>query len=113
MSKSFQGERLEEIRKDKGLTQKQLGELIGVKKNAISNYERNHQEPPVRRLKEIAKVLDISSDYLIGLTDDEIPASRKYYVPLPRNYSPEFKEEVMRQIDLVEHKFGYNKNQDK
>ena len=38
------GERIKKLRKEKGLTQEQLGNLLGVKKSAIAKYENNRVE---------------------------------------------------------------------
>ena len=38
------GERIKKLRKEKGLTQEQLGKLLGVKKSAIAKYENNRVE---------------------------------------------------------------------
>ncbi len=37
------GERIKKLRKEKGLTQEQLGKLLGVKKSAIAKYENNRE----------------------------------------------------------------------
>lgn len=108
----FSGERLQELRKDKKLTQKQLGKLIGASERTISSYERGEISPQVEKLIMIARILDISIDYICGITDDEIPATRKHHIPLPRNYSEEFRQEALKQIELLEFKFGYRKHKD-
>ena len=38
------GERIKKLRKERGLTQEQLGKLLGVKKSAIAKYENNRVE---------------------------------------------------------------------
>lgn len=106
MQRGFRGKRLAKIRKNRGLTQAELGQKIGVKMATISNYERGLKEPSIYKLKEMALVLDISSDYLIGLTNDEIPVSRQGYLLLPNNYPLELRQEVeqMRDLIILKHK---------
>lgn len=66
------GLRLKELRKRKGLTQKQLGDKLGVTKDAISHYENNTQTPSIDRLTKIAVCLNTSVDYLLGLENDPV-----------------------------------------
>ncbi len=59
------GEKIRKAREAKGLTQAQLGELIGVSKVAICRYEIETLDPPSRVLKAIAEALGVSvSDIL-------------------------------------------------
>lgn len=63
-------ERLKEIRLEKGLTQKQLALAVGLTETALCNYEKGIREPSLDVLKQLCIVLDVSADYLLGLTDD-------------------------------------------
>ena len=95
-------ERLKALRKSSGLTQKELAEIIGVRKSAISLYEINQCDPADPIKINIAKYFDISLDYLIGVIDDEV----KYYTEdnfakLPENITSEEKELIMKFIDYI------------
>ena len=62
-------ERLKQLRKDKGLTLKELAEnLEDIKEASISRYENGKREPDIDRLLEIADFFNCSVDYLIGNT---------------------------------------------
>lgn len=61
------GARLKELRTQSGLTQKQLGELIGVTKSVVSFYELRERTPSPEVLIKIASVFHVSSDYLLGI----------------------------------------------
>lgn len=61
--------RLREARTEKGLTQKELAERIGVTKGRVTHYETNKGHPNTPVLLEICRVLNVSSDWLLGLTD--------------------------------------------
>lgn len=63
------GERLQELRKDHGLSQREFGEKLNLSPHTISSYERNCSEPKDEIKIKIAKIFDISLDYLLGLTD--------------------------------------------
>ena len=62
------GARLARLRKDKGFTQTELGDAIGVTQRVISYYERETQKPASKLLPQIAKVLGVSTDDLLGVT---------------------------------------------
>lgn len=61
--------RLKEARKAAGITQKQLGEELGMLQTAYSRFERGKYQFNYEQLKYIAKRLDVSIDYLIGVSD--------------------------------------------
>lgn len=56
-------DRIKEARKNKGITQEQLGELIGVAKTTITGYEKN-REPSAAKVGEIADALDVDVNFL-------------------------------------------------
>ena len=60
------GARLREVRKEKGLTQTELGELIGVGKSAICCYEKETRNPTLEAFIEMIHVFGVSADYLLG-----------------------------------------------
>ena len=63
-------ERLKIIRLERGLTQKQVGEGIGKNERHYQFYEYGKKEPVVGNLEKLCRCLNVSSDYLLGLTDE-------------------------------------------
>ena len=61
-------DRLRMLRKEKGLTQKQLGELIGVGRTTVSEYENGKIVPRQDGLIKLAEILHTSVDFLAGVT---------------------------------------------
>ena len=61
------GERLADLRADRGITQRQLAEMIGSSQRAISAYETVAEYPPTAVVVEIARALKVSADELLGL----------------------------------------------
>jgi len=59
-------ERINKIRRKKGLSQTELGNSIGVSQQVITNYERGLREPSIETLLKIAGALGISLEHLIG-----------------------------------------------
>ena len=64
------GERIYRLRKANGLSQKELGEAVGVSHKAISTIESGTRGTTVDKLVEIAFYFHVSTDYLLGITDD-------------------------------------------
>lgn len=73
----FIPERLIERRKKRNLTQEQLAKKVKTTKGTISNYENGHSTPPHETLVAIADVLGVSTDYLLGRTDDPTPPGNR------------------------------------
>ncbi|MBC2148135.1 helix-turn-helix domain-containing protein [Listeria booriae] len=63
------GERIKHARKNKNLTQKQLAQKIHVSSQVMSNFERGYTEISAEQIKNIAEVLDVTADYLLGKTN--------------------------------------------
>lgn len=59
--------RLRQFRKAAGLTQKELGELVQVSPMGMSHYARGERDIPTHTLIRIAKILNVSTDELLGL----------------------------------------------
>lgn len=60
-------ERLIQLRKEKGVTLKEVANNIGVTVSAYSNYEQGIRMPSVDIICRICKYFDVTSDYLLGL----------------------------------------------
>ena len=60
------GERLSMLRKEKALTQKDLGEDLGVGERSIRSYEGGARHPDFQGLLRMADYFDVSLDYLVG-----------------------------------------------
>ena len=63
--------RLRKLRKEKNLTMKQLGNIVGVTECAISQYELGKREPSNETLFKLADVFDVSVDYLLGRDEEQ------------------------------------------
>jgi transcriptional regulator with XRE-family HTH domain len=61
------GKRLMQMRMDRGLTQIELGKLIGASQRAVSRYETVAELPPAHIIIKLAKALKVSADELLGL----------------------------------------------
>lgn len=73
--------RINELREDKGLTQKQVADYLGIERSVYGKYERGVYEFSIEHLIRLSFLYECSIDYLVDITDDDQPYSRN------RNYS--------------------------
>lgn len=64
------GERLKQLRLEKRLRQDQVARLVNVEKSSISMYENGLRQPSYQTLVRLATVFNVSTDYLLGRTND-------------------------------------------
>lgn len=81
--------RIRELRKEKKLSMKELGDTIGVAESTISLYERGLREPDFNTLSILADYFHVTIDYLLGRTDDPHPMPNT-------NITPERAKELLR-----------------
>lgn len=60
------GENMMLVRKKKGLSQAELGKLIGTSGDVVGRYERGDIKPSIDVVGKIADALEVSLDYLVG-----------------------------------------------
>lgn len=65
------GERIARLRKDRGLTQKELAERLDVSQPVVSDYENDVIRIPADVVIRLAAVLKVSSDELLGLKGND------------------------------------------
>lgn len=94
------GNRLRAVRQERGFTQKQLANLLGVTEQAVSKYERGNSYPDIVMLSGISEILDCSLDYLFQFE----PSRRN----LLKQDSIERKAEIRQKLlpDIISVKFS-------
>lgn len=63
-------ERLLLAREKRGMSQKELSEIVGLKQQQYARYEKGINIMPITHLKKICIALNISADYILGLTKE-------------------------------------------
>lgn len=63
------GQRIKDERQLKGLTQRQLAEMISTTQSTIGKYEREELQPNVEIITKLCTIFECSADYLLGLSD--------------------------------------------
>lgn len=75
------GEKIYKLRKEKGMSQEALAELVGTTRQAISKWENNYGYPETEKLLMISNVFEVSVDFLLKDEKTETGAEEKgYYV---------------------------------
>lgn len=60
------GDRLSDLRRKRGLTQRMAAPLLQIDRAALSHYEKDRREPDFKTLNRIADFFHVSTDYLLG-----------------------------------------------
>ncbi|MCX7843234.1 MAG: helix-turn-helix domain-containing protein [Clostridia bacterium] len=110
------GDRLKEVRKNRGIKQKELAKMIGVANSTISNWENNTNQPDIDTIKLLCDALGITPSDLIGdytLNDminfasmDNNALSNEERLAL--QFGDDFANEVMK---FFEDKFSFDEGQ--
>lgn len=74
MADSTFGDRLRELRRERGMQQRELGELYNLSSSAIGSYERNLREPTLELLLQLSEYFGVSVDYLLCRTEERLTA---------------------------------------
>ena len=61
--------RLKELRLNRGLSQQNVADFLGVSQQAYANYESGKREPEYESLVKLSEFFDTTTDYLLGKTD--------------------------------------------
>ncbi|MGH0601509.1 helix-turn-helix domain-containing protein [Bacillus mycoides] len=63
------GQRLKALRLEKGMTQQQLADFLDIEKSNISRFESGKQSPSSDNRIKMAKLFNVSVDYMLGLSE--------------------------------------------
>ena len=82
--------RIKELRKQRGISQTELGEILGVTRSTICQYEQGKRQPDNTTLVKLADFFGVSVDYLLGRSEmkkapsiqGEVEIGDRYAIPL-------------------------------
>ena len=64
------GERLKQLRKEQGVQQRELAQILGISIRGYQFYESGDNEPNIKVLIALADFYNVSIDYLVGRVDE-------------------------------------------
>lgn len=70
-------DRLSELRKEFNMTQKELADILGVSRGTIGMYEIGQRDPDTETIIKIARIFNVTSDYLMGLSNNRKQSNQK------------------------------------
>ena len=96
-------ERLKTLRKEVGLTQKEISQEFGIKQPQYNRWENGGRKPSQETLEKIANFFNVSIDYLLGNSDiknpeDELSNVEILFRKTSKNMTPEQKEVFQREL---------------
>lgn len=94
------GGKIAKLRKERGFTQKDLADFLGVTDKAVSRWESGVGNPDISLLPKIAKLLGTSTDYLLSASDDPLPTAAS-----KPKASPKADEKPMRVVSTLSKTF--------
>lgn len=73
---SVLGQRIKYIREKLNYSQKRLADALKISNVQLSRYESGDRKPEPEMIANIAEFLGVSTDYLLGITDDPSPKEK-------------------------------------
>ncbi|NQZ51975.1 MAG: helix-turn-helix transcriptional regulator [Moritella sp.] len=92
-------ERLLEVRKKRGISQEVLANKLGTQGPAIGRYERGVAKPTIEVAGKLAKLLEVSLDYLVGITDLELDNETQKRILEVQQLSDDDKNNIFYTLD--------------
>jgi transcriptional regulator with XRE-family HTH domain len=96
------GNKVAQLRKEKDVSRDELGKKIGTSGAIVGRYERGDMKPSIEIAAKIAEALDVSLDYLVGISS-EIVKDKKMINRLEdiKKLPEKEREKIFDYIDLV------------
>ncbi len=86
---SITGERLRNLRERKSMSQEAVADFLGISRTAYNKYESGVIKP-VRKLEQLSLLFGVSTDYILGRTEELLPSQKE----------PEVERQIKKYIDL-------------
>lgn len=96
------GNKISNLRKEKGLSRDALGKLVGTSGAVIGRYEREEITPSIDVAKKMADALDVSLDYLAGGTSTMVKDKKMLYrLELLQKVSQKERDTILHVLDAL------------
>ena len=94
--------RITMLRKEQQLTQAQLAQKLGVGRTTVNGYEQGIISPPPDKIKMMSEIFDVTTDYLIGKSDDRLLTVKD------NNDIAEKMKDLLQTIELSQNDLTFN-----
>jgi len=95
------GQHISKLRKEKKLSQNELGKNANTSGDLIGRYERDEVKPSIEVIINISNALNVSIDYLVGKTDFKLNKDIMQRIKDITSLPPEAKKQVFMVIDAL------------
>lgn len=92
--------RLLSLRKNRSISQEELAKMLGTKGPAIGRYERDIAKPSLETILKLANILEVSLDYLLGKSDDELSEQNLNRMLTIQKLPKDIQEKIFYFIDI-------------
>lgn len=119
MDSNIPGSRIKNLRLQNNITPMKLAKYLNISNTTLSQYELGTRRPDYEILKNIAEYFNVSTDYLLGITDSmekEPPAKRsgEFCYTFDLSGLPEqVIEQISEYIEFIKQKYNKQEKQDK
>lgn len=96
------GQRLKLLRKEKGLTGQQLGDMLNVAKITISRWENNKRFPDKDTLLKLTNIFNVTTDFILGKSDVRNYSKENHQI---NEYHVELNPKDKKDIEKMTNKF--------
>ena len=110
-------DRLKLARKRAGMTQKEVAARAGITESTYCGYETGKRQPDALRIKQLARILDVTGDYLLGLEDidvippaDDLTADELELLELYRQLNAEGRRAAMTYTEFLLTQYSQKNN---
>lgn len=98
------GRKLQHLRDNRGYTQEQIAEKIGISTSFYANLERGNKGMSIFVLRELAEVFDVSVDYLLSIEREEVSIGN--IEAMLKKTSPAFVSSMEQLVRVCKEEFG-------
>ena len=95
------GEHIMVLRRQKNISQNQLGAMIGTSGDILGRYERGIMVPSINVIIKISKALSVSIDYLVGISKIKIDKNLKKRLEIINSLPEEEKNHILKVLDAL------------
>lgn len=111
MNELLMGQRIKALRLEKGWSQTELGNRLGVQKSVVAKYEKGLVANMKRdKIEALSKIFNVRPSYLMGFTDEPNNSIQKQLVEITSELNEEGQEKVLEYAKLLVASGEYKKH---